>query len=129
MSNCFFIGHRNTPEAIYVPLLESIKRYITEYGVSEFYVGHYGAFDCMASRALCEAKNRYPYIKNYLLLAYHPAIKKIDTPKGFECTLFLDGQEKSPRGMPLQISINALSEKWITSLHTIDTSRTVHTTY
>ena len=96
MSSCFFIGHRNTPEAIYDPLLESIKRHIREHGVLAFYVGHCGAFDCMASRALCEAKSSYPHIKNYLLLVYHPAIKKVDTPKGFESTLFLEGQEKSP---------------------------------
>lgn len=95
MSNCFFIGHRNTPETVYVPLLESIKRHITEWGVSEFYVGHYGAFDRMAARALCETKNQYPHIKNYLLLAYHPSIKRVELPKGFESTLFLDGQEKS----------------------------------
>jgi len=76
-------------------LLEAIERHITEYGVTDFYVGHYGAFDSMVAKALCEMKNRHPHIKNYLLLAYHPAVRKIDLPKGFDSTILLDGQENS----------------------------------
>ena len=93
---CFFIGHRTAGAEVKPLLLKAIERHITEYRVTDFYVGHYGAFDSMAAGALYEMKERYPYIKNYLLLAYHPAVRKIDLPKGFDSTLLLDGQEKSP---------------------------------
>jgi hypothetical protein len=92
----FFIGHRDTPTTVRPLLLRAVEKHITEYGVTEFYVGHIGAFDGMAAGVLAEMKERYPHIKNYLLLAYHPAVRKVDLPKGFETTLLLDGQEKSP---------------------------------
>jgi hypothetical protein len=94
--SCFFIGHRDSPADVKTLLWEAIEKHIIEYGVTEFYVGHYGAFDYMAADVLCEMKERYPHIKNYLLLAYHPALRKVALPKGFDCALFPDSQEKSP---------------------------------
>lgn len=96
MSKCFFIGHRDTPSEVKPLLLDVINRHITEYGVTQFYVGHNGAFDRMVADTLCQAKKNYPYIENYLLLAYHPAIRNIDKPDGFTSTIFIEGQEKVP---------------------------------
>ena len=97
MSNsCFFIGHRDSPAEIKPLLLQAIEKHITEYGVSDFYVGHHGNFDGYVAAALCEMKKRYPHIKAYLSLAYHPSIQKVDLPKGFDSTIYLEGQENSP---------------------------------
>lgn len=96
MSKCFFIGHRDTPAYIYPLLLIAIRKHIEEYGVDEFFVGHHGIFDSMVVQALRETKEKYPHIKNYLLLTYHPAVKKVEKPEGFDGTLLLDGQEKVP---------------------------------
>ena len=93
---CFFIGHSDTSEVIKPLLREVIEQHITEYGVTDFYVGHYGAFDRITAAVLCEMKTLYPKIKNYLILAYHPATRQVELPKGFENTLFFEGQEKSP---------------------------------
>ena len=41
MGSCFFTGHRETPDRVYLTLIETIERYIAEYGVSEFVVGQY----------------------------------------------------------------------------------------
>ena len=94
--SCFFIGHRDTAQAVNPLLLDSIGKHITEHGVTDFYVGHYGAFDAMVANNLHEMKKHHPLIRNYLLLAYHPAIRKVDVPKGFESTVLIDGQELSP---------------------------------
>ena len=59
MKSCFFIGHHTAPNNIQERLLEAIERHITEYGVTEFIVGRYGAFDRIVQSALVKAKERY----------------------------------------------------------------------
>ena len=54
--SCFFIGHRETSEAIYPALYAVVEQHILEYGVTEFIVGHYGGFDRLAASAVKEAK-------------------------------------------------------------------------
>ena len=56
---CFFIGHRDAPEDIYAKLREAVADHITEHGVTDFVVGHYGRFDSMAARAVREEKAQY----------------------------------------------------------------------
>lgn len=56
---CFFIGHKDTEESL-MPLLEAaVCKHITEYGVTEFIVGQYGAFDRMAAQAVVKAKRDF----------------------------------------------------------------------
>ena len=50
--SCFFIGHRETSEAIYPALYAVVEQHILEYGVTEFIVGHYGGFDRLAASAI-----------------------------------------------------------------------------
>jgi len=94
--SCFFIGHRDSNSAVYPLLLSAIERHIIEYGVTAFFVGHFGAFDGMAARALAEMKKRYPHISAHLVLAYHPAVRKIDIPAGLDGSVLWEEQEKSP---------------------------------
>ena len=54
---CFFIGHRNAPEALRTLLEKAVERHITECEVTEFVVGHYGRFDYMAAGAVRAAKS------------------------------------------------------------------------
>lgn len=56
---CFFIGHRDTPEEILYALRMAIEKHIVRYGVKEFVVGDYGAFDRYARTVLLEAKQQY----------------------------------------------------------------------
>lgn len=69
---CFFIGHRNAPETLRPLLYAAVERHITEYGVREFVVGHYGNFDAMALGAVRKAKERHPKVTLTLLLPYYP---------------------------------------------------------
>lgn len=95
--SCFFIGHRETSEAIYPALYAVVEQHILEYGVTEFIVGHYGGFDRFAASAVKEAKRFYPEVKLTLLLSYHPAERPIPTPDGFDGTFYPPGMESVPR--------------------------------
>ena len=95
--SCFFIGHRETSEAIYPALYAVVEQHILEYGVTEFIVGHYGGFDRLAASAVKAAKRFYPKVRLTLLLPYHPAERPISTPDGFDSTFYPPGMESVPR--------------------------------
>ena len=99
--SCFFIGHRDAPEAIYPQLLAEVDRHITDLGVTEFIVGHYGGFDRLAAKAVIAAKQRHPNISLLLLLPYHPAEQSIEIPVGFDNTYYPPGMEKVPRRLAI----------------------------
>ena len=94
--SCFFIGHRDASEEIYPALYAAVEQHILEYGVTEFIVGHYGAFDRLAASAVKEAKRFYSGVKLMLLLPYHPAKQPIPTPDGFDGTFYPPGMESVP---------------------------------
>ena len=95
--SCFFIGHRETSEAIYQALYAVVEQHIWEYGVTEFIVGHYGGFDRLAASAVKEAKRFYPEVRLILLLPYHPAERPIPMIEGFDGTFYPPGMESVPR--------------------------------
>lgn len=45
MNTCFFIGHREAGEELFYALALAVERHISEYGVGEFVVGHYGEYE------------------------------------------------------------------------------------
>ena len=96
MNRCFFIGHRDTPEKIYPLLAKAIEQHISALGVQEFYVGHYGSFDAMAAKAVIAAKNQHPNVRLFMLLPYHPTIRPVELPEGFDGSFFPEGQENVP---------------------------------
>ncbi len=97
MSTCFFIGHRETSDSIFPALLQAVERHVTEYGVTEFIVGHYGNFDRLAARAVLKAKERHPQVTLFLLLPDHPADRPIPAPEGFDGTFYPPGMERVPK--------------------------------
>ena len=97
MKSCYFIGHREASEKVLPILTQAIERHIAEFGVTEFFVGHYGNFDRMAAQAIIAAKKRFPEIRLFLLIPYHPAERSIEPPKGFDNTFYPPGMENVPR--------------------------------
>ena len=97
MKSCFFIGHRDAPEALFPLLKSTVESHIAEYGVTEFIVGHYGNFDRLAAQAVISIKNKYPEKSLLLLLPYHPAERPISLPEGFDNTYYPPGMEAIPR--------------------------------
>ena len=94
---CFFIGHRETSDSIFPALVQAVERHVTEYGVTEFIVGHYGNFDRLAARAVLKAKEHHPQVTLFLLLPYHPADRPTPAPKGFDGTFYPPGMERVPK--------------------------------
>lgn len=95
-NRCFFIGHRNAPESIYPNIVSTIEKLIVENGVKEFIVGNYGMFDSMVIRALQQMKTKYPDIVLLLLTPYHPSVKKVIMPEGFDDIYYPEGMEIVP---------------------------------
>lgn len=94
---CFFIGHRETSSEVYPALIDLIEKHITEYGVKEFMVGHYGSFDRLALKALCDAKQKHPELTILLLVPYHPAERPVSKPMGVDEIFYPPGMEQVPR--------------------------------
>ena len=97
MKTCFLIGHRDAPIALREKLERAIAEAITEYGVTEFVVGQYGAFDKMAASCLAEAKKDHPELRLVLLLPYHPSERAVVLPAGFDGSFYPPGMEAVPR--------------------------------
>lgn len=95
--SCFFIGHRDANAEIYSSLLAEVERHVTEYGITDFFVGHYGSFDHMAAQAVKEMKERHPEMYLMLVLPYHLAIRTIETPKCFDGTYYPWEDERIPK--------------------------------
>lgn len=101
MKTCFLIGHRDAPVMIREKLEKAIAAAITDYGVTEFVVGQYGAFDRMAAGCLAEAKKAHPGLRLVLLLSYHPAERPVALPRGFDASFYPPGMEKVPRRLAI----------------------------
>ena len=101
MKTCFLIGHRDAPFTMRAKLEEAIAAAITDYGVTEFVVGQYGAFDTMAAACLAEAKKAYPEIRLVLLLPYHPSARAFVLPGGFDGSFYPPGMEAVPRRLAI----------------------------
>lgn len=101
MTTCFFIGHRNAPESVHQMLDEAVKRHITDYGVTRFLVGHYGAFDAMAAGAVIQAKQAHPDVELLLLLPYHLTERPAEFTAGFDGSYYPEGMEHVPRRLAI----------------------------
>ena len=101
MKTCFLIGHRDAPFMIREKLEKAIETAITDYGVTEFVVGQYGAFDKMATSCLAEVKKTHPEIRLVLLLPYHPSERAVVLPAGFDGNFYPPGMEAVPRRLAI----------------------------
>ena len=98
---CFFIGHRDAPSDLYPSILSAVEEHIVQYGVTEFLVVQYVAFDRMAAKAVIQLKEKYPEVKLTLLLPYHPGERKVELPDGFDGSLYPEGQETVPKRLAI----------------------------
>ena len=97
MKSCFFIGHRDADERLLPYLTETTERLITKRGVTRFYVGGYGNFDRLSGKAVITFKSRFPDIRLFLVIPYHPAERPVSTPRGYDGTYYPQGMESVPR--------------------------------
>lgn len=85
---CFMFGHRDAPCDLKAEVERVVERHYLEYGIRQFYVGGYGAFDRTAGSAVKEIKKRYADISLYLVLHYHPGERPVEMPDGFDGTFY-----------------------------------------
>ena len=95
--SCFFIGHREASTEILPALERAVEQHISEYGVTEFFVGKYGGFDSLVSTVLTKAKEQHPHIIIKRLLPYHPAERQVILPRNFNGTFYPPGMEQVPK--------------------------------
>lgn len=100
-ASCYFIGHRETCADILPELAKTIETHITEYGVTDFYVGHYGGFDSLVAKAVKAAKKEHPEIRLTLVLPYHPALRPVEKPDGFDTTYYPWEDESIPKRLAI----------------------------
>lgn len=86
---------------IFPTLQKAVEKHITEYGVTEFIVGHYGGFDHLAAKAVIATKQIHSEITLLLLIPYHPVERPIKIPDGFDRTYYPLGMEKVPRRLAI----------------------------
>lgn len=87
-------GHKDTSESVIPKLRLYIENIITEYGVTNFYVGNQGGFDTLVVLILKEMKNKYPEISYSIVLAYLP---KGESKYNEKNTLYPNGIESVPK--------------------------------
>lgn len=84
---CFLFGHADTPQWILPALEKAVEKAVLN-GVTTFYVGNHGSFDCIAATALRAVKRRYGSITLMLVLAYHPAERSAIIPLDFDGSFY-----------------------------------------
>jgi len=90
MKACAFFGHRKEGyAAIEDKLREILIHLIEKEGITQFYSGGRGAFDCMSARLVSALKKKYPQIKMTLVLSYIPKGKEEYTPPYFDDSVYL----------------------------------------
>lgn len=100
MLTCFFIGHREASEELFPALQAAVARHVAA-GVHDFVVGHYGRFDALVARAVCSEKKRHPQVSLTLLLPYHPAVRPLPLPDGFDGMFYPPGLETVPASLAI----------------------------
>ena len=113
-NTCFLFGHHDTPDTILPLLRNAIEIYILSKGVRMFIVGHYGEFDRLARVSLLQLKKKYPEIRLYRLIPYHPAECPVEAPDGFDGTYY-PPLEGVPRRYAI-VRANCFMVQWADSM-------------
>ena len=101
---CTFAGHSEIHNSNLVEIIKiKAKELIIEYGVNEFWVGHYDDFDHYAAKAIRELKQEYD-IELVLVIPY--LTKEIEEYKeeyyrNFDAVLMADISEKTPKKLKI----------------------------
>lgn len=94
---CTFFGHRTVPQEVEPRLRKAIVNLIEHHNADTFYVGNQGGFDHMVQKVLKEAKEMYPHIAYYKVLAYMPGVRDVLDTTDYSDTIYPEGLENAPR--------------------------------
>lgn len=88
MKSCFLFGHADCPDHMMPRIEKAIENHYLFLGITSFYVGNHGRFDQMAAAAVKKLKQKYPDLRLYLLLSYHPSEKPVRLTDGFDGSFY-----------------------------------------
>ena len=99
MKACAFFGHRQYPYEVHRNAIKnSIVDLIENYGVTQFYSGGRGMFDCLCASIVHELKNSYPHIQNTLVFSYLPTGKEeYGLPEKYDDSVYFLEEKVPPR--------------------------------
>ncbi len=84
----------NIAQTLTMALVDAVERHITEYGVTDFLVGNYGAFDRMSARTVREAKTQHLGIHLHLMLPYRSEMgRPLPDQEGYDNFVYPEGIE------------------------------------
>lgn len=95
-NSCFLFGHAIAQPELLPRLEKAVEKHYTQYNARCFIVGCRGCFDQYATTVIKHLKEKYDDISLVMLLAYHPAERKVVLTKGFDGT-FYPPLERVPR--------------------------------
>ena len=97
MYSCVFFGHRDEDYFPYNEKIETILLdLIKDHEVDHFYSGYRGNFDKICAYIVWELKQRYPQIKNTMVLSYPPNTN-FALPQFFDDAAYLLDGKVPPR--------------------------------
>ena len=97
MSSVAFFGHRDFDyKPIREKIIELICDLIENHGATEFYNGFRGNFDSLCAEIVFGLKEKYPAIKNIMVLSYHP-YDDHPLPKFFDESVYLLDKSVIPK--------------------------------
>jgi len=102
---CCFAGHSKVYDpSIVEKIVEKARQLVEEYGITDFWVGNYGAFDGYAASAVRKLKAKYPQISLSLVIPY--LTKEIneyreDYYKNYDSIIMADIPETTPRNLKI----------------------------
>lgn len=85
---CFLFGHSTAPYQVRFSIEDAAEQYYLKYGIRTFIVGNRGSFDSCAATAIKSLKEKYNDIVLLMLLAYHPAERKVELSPGFDGSFY-----------------------------------------
>lgn len=104
-NRCCFAGHSKLYDSAIIDCVVDVARsLITEYGVTDFWVGNYGSFDAYAASAIRRLKKEYPQITLSLVIPYlTQGINEYreDYYKNYDSIIMADIPESTPRNLKI----------------------------
>lgn len=102
--SCFLFGHGDCPEILFPEIVRAVETLIVEHGCKNYYIGHRGNFDRLATRAVIALKEKYPFLSLQRVIAYYHPRKRVYCPKGVDDTFFPFGMESVPKSIAIRIA-------------------------
>ena len=105
-----FFGHRDEDYFPYGEKIEAIvKSLIEDCGCIQFYSGYRGEFEKFSAYIVFRLKEKYPYIRNTMILSYSRQLK-VSFPALFDDAVYLLGESKVP---PQYAILGLIRNLWI----------------